>query len=433
MYWSVKFCNNYRMKRGSPILRSGRIRFPVLNKVALIFLIIIALLGGDIAYMARQNQLALTRISRLETDLDTAQRRVDELENTDFVKKNVELTKELKDTRAALTAELKESANQYANDIKQIHDSFSKVAVLYERLIDLKEGAGKRSVLDKAYAGILRMLSDKKISEAEIALRDLETKIAAAESAAAAAGISAAQAAALPVSSTPPASGYSRQKVHIDAGDFIVSLVSADMNSAKVIVDTASDSTCANNCPVLPLATYVSRSGAFAGINGVYFCPESYPSCAGKTNSFDQLIMNKNKVYFNSDNNVYSQNPTAVFGGGASVRFLGKAQDWGRDTGVDAVISNHPPLLLGGQVLAASGDPKLTTRGYKGFIGHTGSRVFMGFVHNATFGEAGQVLKAMGMEDAVNLDSGGSTALWFGGYKLGPGRSLPMGILFVRR
>jgi len=29
------------------------------------------------------------------------------------------------------------------------------------------------------------------------------------------------------------------------------------------------------------------------------FCPSTYPQCAGKTNSFDTLLMNKNKVYFN--------------------------------------------------------------------------------------------------------------------------------------
>lgn len=416
-----------------PFFSSGKAALLAINKVVIVFFILLLIAGGDIAYMFRQNNLALARITQLETDLDTAQRRVDELENTDFAKKNLELTKELKETKATLTAELKANADKYASDIKQIHDSFSKVATLYERIVDLKEGAGKRSALDKVYASVLRMLADKKISEAEVALRDLETKIAQAEATAASAGVSAAAAAALPVKNTAPAGGYTRQKVHIDAGDFIVSLVAADLASTRVIVDTASDSNCSNNCPVMPLATYVARSGAFAGINGVYFCPASYPSCAGKTNSFDQLVMNKNKVYFNSDNNVYSQNPTVVTGAGASFRYLAHAQDWGRDTGVDAVISNHPPILSGGQVLVATTDPKLTSRGYRGFISHIGSRVFIGFVHGATTSEGAQVLKALGMEDALNLDSGGSTALWSGGYKLGPGRDLPMGILFVRR
>ena len=112
-----------------------------------------------------------------------------------------------------------------------------------------------------------------------------------------------------------PSSGYRRQKVTVGDVSFLVDIVSADLGSTRVIVDTASDGTCANDCPVLPLATYVSRSGAYAGVNGTYFCPETYPSCVDKKNSFDVLVMNKNKVYFNSDNNVYSTVPVAIFSG----------------------------------------------------------------------------------------------------------------------
>ena len=39
-------------------------------------------------------------------------------------------------------------------------------------------------------------------------------------------------------------------------------------------------------------------------------------------------------------------------------------------------------------------------------------------------------MKAMGMNNALNLDSGGSTALWHGGYKVGPGRGIPNAIIF---
>jgi hypothetical protein len=51
----------------------------------------------------------------------------------------------------------------------------------------------------------------------------------------------------------------------------------------------------------------------YAGINGVFFCPSTYPSCAGKTNSFDTLLMNKNKTYFNGTNNIYSTVPAVLF------------------------------------------------------------------------------------------------------------------------
>jgi len=237
----------------------------------------------------------------------------------------------------------------------------------------------------------------------------------------------------LPVNNTPPGAGYSRQKVTSSAGDFIVSVVSADLGSTRVTVDTASDSTCTNDCPVLPLATYVARSGAFAGVNGSYFCPASYPSCVGKTNSFDLLVMNSKKTYFYSDNNVYSNNPGVVFGSGY-IRFLGAVSGWGRDTGIDGMLSNYPMLVSGNNVaFGGDDDPKKGSRGNRSFVANKGNTVYIGVVHSATVAEAARVLQAMGMENALNLDDGGSTALWSGGYKVGPGRDLPNVILFVKK
>lgn len=359
----------------------------------------------------KDKTVAQDRVTELSSELTQAQRQYEDLVNTDQVKRTKELEAE----------------------VKQLHDLLTQAVALYDRLSDLRDGKGKHNPLDVVFALVLNSIANQQLSTTQSTLKDLQTKIATEEAKAAVSSLSSSALAALPASNTAPGAGYKRQKVHIENGDFVVDIIAADLASAKVVVDTASDSTCGNNCPVLPLQTFVQRSNAFAGINGIYFCPESYPSCAGKTNSFDQLVMNKNKVYFNSDNNVYSQNPVAIFGPGASVRFMAHAQDWGRDSSPDAVVSNHPPLLLGSQVLATTTDPKLTSRGYRGFLSHKGSIAYMGFVHAATTAEAATVLKAMGMEDALNLDSGGSTALWSGGYKLGPGRALPMAILFVRR
>src|SRR6185369_5514049 len=94
-------------------------------------------------------------------------------------------------------------------------------------------------------------------------------------------------------------------------------MVAADLGSTRVVVETASGGDCRDGCPVDSLASYVGKAGGFAGINGPYFCPAEYPSCAGKTNSFDTLLMNKNKIYFNSDNNVYSSVPAYIFSGSA--------------------------------------------------------------------------------------------------------------------
>ena len=237
----------------------------------------------------------------------------------------------------------------------------------------------------------------------------------------------------VPENNSPPGAGYSRQQVSTDAGTFMVSLIATDIGSTRVVVDTASDSDCPDNCPVRPLATYVSRNGAFAGVNGTYFCPASYPSCAGKTNTFDLLVMNKNKYYFNSSNNVYSNNPAVIFGAGY-IRFVSATSQWGRDTGVDGVLSNYPLLVSGGNVtFGGDDDPKKGSKGSRSFVANKGNTIYIGVVHSATVAESARVMKVLGMENALNLDDGGSTALWSGGYKVGPGRDLPNAILFVKK
>lgn len=235
------------------------------------------------------------------------------------------------------------------------------------------------------------------------------------------------------VNNTPPPSGYSYQTVSSDVGSFGVAIISADLSSTKVIVDTSSPSDCSNNCPALPLGDYVARNGAFAGVNGSFFCPPEYPDCKDKTNSFDTLLMNKNKVYFNSTNNVYSTIPAAIFYSGGA-RFVSRSLEWGRDTGVDAVIANYPLLVAGGNIVYGGGpEAKFNQRGARDFVGVKGSTVYIGIVYGATMVEAAHVLHSLGLSEALNLDEGGSTALLYGGYKAGPGRNIPNALLFVRR
>jgi exopolysaccharide biosynthesis protein len=307
---------------------------------------------------------------------------------------------------------------------------------LYEKILDLKAQKQDTGSLDKEFAQSLNYLSDLNYSSASGSLNLLALELKKKEDALATTVSVSTQASApqnVVQSNTAPSNGFSVQSVSTDNGSFIVNIIAADLNLTKVVIDTASSSDCSNNCPTLSLSDYVSRNGAFAGINGSFFCPVEYPSCAGKTGSFDLLVMNKNKVYFNSSNNVYSTNPAVIFYGN-SVRFVGQALEWGRDTGVDAVLSNYPLLVSGGSVVySGGGDPKFQPKGPRGFIAAKGSMVYIGDVLNATMGDSAKVLKAMGMENALNLDEGGSTALWYGGYKAGPGRNIPNAILFIKK
>ncbi len=363
----------------------------------------ISSLKNDLTNSNQEKDKNKESLNKIAADLE-------ELKSQDQLKKNIELQTE----------------------IKNIQETYKKALVTYEDILDFRD-KHKKDVkeYEKLFADSLSKLSLRDYKGANDGLGQISGKIAEEEKKITAAFVIPAN---VPVNNAPPGSGYSRQSVNVEGlGSYMVSLIAGDLGSTKVIVDTASDSDCGNNCPVLPLATMVSRTGAYAAVNGSYFCPASYPTCAGKTNSFDLLVMNYKKTYFNSGNNTYSNNPAVIFGNGY-VRFVSAASQWGRDTSPTGVLSNYPLLVFNSSVsFGGDDDPKKGSKGGRSFVASKGSVVYIGVVHSATVAEAARVLKTMGMENALNLDDGGSTALWSGGYKVGPGRDIPNAILFVRK
>ncbi|MBF8249535.1 MAG: hypothetical protein HW400_136 [Candidatus Levybacteria bacterium] len=318
-------------------------------------------------------------------------------------------------------------------DVKKTHDAYNQIINPYEKIQDLKVQKQNVADLEKNYAGILQYLSDLNYSSGSALLTQLNGDIDKKYAAIATTQTSAGSNQTASVSNTPPGSGYSFQAVKTDSGTFNVAIIAADLNSTRVIVDTASDSDCSNNCPVMSLGDYAARSGAYAGINGPFFCPAEYPSCAGKTNSFDTLLMNKNKHYFNSDNNKYSTVPLVYFSDN-TMGVRGQSLEWGRDTGVDAVVANFPLYISGGNNnFGGSSDPKINSAGPRTFVANKGNFAYIGIVYSASAAQAASVLKTLGMDNALGLDQGGSTALWFNGYKAGPGRGLPSALLFIRK
>lgn len=363
--------------------------------------------------VGEERQIALSQqLEEVEQRLTVTAAELDTVKAEDQFKKNQELMAE----------------------IKNIQTTYKDAAATYEDLLKLKEDTTKAQTqtLDADFSQALVFLSQRNYASASTRIARLKSGIA--QQRAQLATVSTAVPANVATNNTPPGSGYSRQAVENEFGRFLVDIVAADLNSTRVVVETASSGDCGDGCPVDSLGSFVAKAGGFAGINGPYFCPAEYPSCAGKTNSFDTLLMNKNKTYFNSDNNVYSNVPAVIFQG-SSARFVGASSEWGRDTGPDSVIASQPMLLSGGEVrFGGDGDPKKGSRGSRSFIGNKGNTVYIGVVRNATVAEVARVLKTMGLENALNLDSGGSTAMMVNGrYIAGPGRNTPFGIVLVRK
>ena len=279
------------------------------------------------------------QINDISSELNLKKQEIESLKNDDQYKKNLALEEE----------------------IKNIQKTYDEAVKSYEDLIDLRVDINKNQKIYSKFSQILAFLSKGNYASASANLLILEEEINSLR--ATLASKSAAAVLEVKKSNETPVSGYSRQGVEVDGETFVIDILAASLDSTKVIVETASESDCVNNCPVSTLADFVSRGGGFAGINGPYFCPAEYPSCSGKTNSFDTLLMNKNKYYFNSSNNVYSSVPALIFGGN-SARLVEKSSDWGRDTGVDSVIASQPLLLSGGEIrYGDDNDAKRTQKG----------------------------------------------------------------------
>ena len=232
--------------------------------------------------------------------------------------------------------------------------------------------------------------------------------------------------------SGPPGSGYSRITVQTEVGNFTASVVSIDMGGVRMITDTANDDNCSNDCPTLSLSDYVSRNGGFAGINGSYFCPATYPDCQDKKNSFDFPVYNSRLNKWINQDKLFWDNRGLMYFDGGGIHFKKEAKSFGG--GLSAGIANYPALLDGGNVTVGdySQSDKQQARGTKGGIGLRGNTVYLVIASNVTMTEFAHIFKSLGATSALNLDGGGSTALWFGGYKAGPGRALPNAVIFAR-
>jgi phosphodiester glycosidase/IPT/TIG domain-containing protein len=234
--------------------------------------------------------------------------------------------------------------------------------------------------------------------------------------------------------------GYSYVSVSTARGTFGVYLIKERLTDVTVKTVTANTVVCRNDCPAKPLADYARAGGAYAGINGTYLCPPDYAECAGKVNTYDYAVYNSDLATWLNLPALMGQNAVVTFAGSAAT-FYRRAYVYGqarlaRNIPITAGISNYPLLLQGGAVVDSEREQSATQqeRNTKGAIGVDATNIYLALVANATVTEAAYALQALGVRDAMNLDGGGTSAMWIGGsYKVGPGRLLPNAILLVRQ
>ena len=238
-------------------------------------------------------------------------------------------------------------------------------------------------------------------------------------------------------------------------GTFTVEMLRFDRTnpSLKIMTDTASSTNCSTNCAVLSLAGFVTRRAATAGIHGTYFCPREYASCVGQTNyyyypvynSFSQVMINAGRIKYTSEpivlfdtaNRPFFVTTTKTFTSYQDLlnEFTVMSKGAGGSGQLQAAFSNGPALVIDRQNVVSRytlDTKQATVKSYRGALGWKGDTIYLMVVRGATVTDSAAVMSSLGLDYAINLDGGGSTALYNAGrYILGPGRSLPNAIIIT--
>jgi hypothetical protein len=240
----------------------------------------------------------------------------------------------------------------------------------------------------------------------------------------------------IPTPQTSFSTAYSRYyQTTIDG--FAADVMSFDLGSGhiRVKVDTADDADCTNACSVLPVLDYVQRDSGFAGVNGTYFCPTAYSSCVGQTNSFYwKVYSSRQQRMVNATNGLGVNDPFFIFDSSGHATFLSEWAQWPSAGPLYAGISCKPALVIDGQY--AEDESQLDSEELSDHVGRAalalkGQTLYWVMLSGATVPQLGHAMQSFGVEDAINLDAGGSTGVVYNGqYVLGPGRAVPNALVF---
>ena len=240
-----------------------------------------------------------------------------------------------------------------------------------------------------------------------------------------------------PPVSGPPGAGLSTITVATSKGNFRATVLAINLANTKIITDTGNDGECGSNCTVLPLATYVNRNGGFAGVNGSYFCPATYPDCASKSNSFDFPVYNTRLNRWINGGNLSWGSRSIFYTDGSGAHHLQGANSFSGS--LNAGVVNNPGLLADGNVQIDDNQSGLADKqkikNTKVGIGlRDNQNVMVVIAQNVNMQEFAYVFKSLGAKAALNLDTGGSAAMVYNGhYVFGPGRDIPNAIVFAKR
>ncbi len=229
---------------------------------------------------------------------------------------------------------------------------------------------------------------------------------------------------------------YTKQFVIGNPGEFEVRMETFDLSSGKVrvITDTAYDQDCNASCPVTSLKAYAEANGAQHGMNGTYFCPKDYSECQSISNSFFwKIIDTKAGVMVNERSGLGENDPFLTFDSVGQPKYFSHWNDYEDSNFKASAGINSPSLIEDGRVNVDNSkldDKQKTVRSTRGAIAVKDNTLYLIHVYGATVPDSANVLKTLGVDYALLMDGGGSSALLYENeYKVGPGRNIPNAIL----
>ncbi len=238
---------------------------------------------------------------------------------------------------------------------------------------------------------------------------------------------------------------YVSERISTDRGSFSARYVKLEQGMFTMVTDTAELSDCESDCDAKYVGEYVEENGGLIGIHGTYFCPPDYGECSSRVNQFDPPVYNTAEgVMLNEFDLVHQGGPMMAVDVEGNYYYYHRAgefgdgvEDWEREHGVElqAAIAHYPSLveegenIVGAEVLQSSMHSSATRAG----IGYDEDYVYLVVVTEASVTDLASVFDALGVDYAMNLDGGASTALYVDGrYTYGPSRENPNAIVFVR-
>ncbi len=242
-------------------------------------------------------------------------------------------------------------------------------------------------------------------------------------------------------SAANPYDSYVARTVTVGLTRFRVDYVKINLANPQLEVRsvawTSTSSCYQQSCAVKPLRSYLNSTTGIAAINGTYFCPVEYGTCGPAGNFYWMAYNDRNNTMINEYQNQFNRGALFTIDAKRQWHFYSNTKSF---PGVDVLrqidgaeltgaISNGPALIDQGRYILKTSEldtKQRTVKSNRSGLGMKGNTLYLVVARGATVVDLGKIMQAFKMDFAMNLDGGGSSALWYrGSYKVGPGRNIP--------